>query len=268
MHRSWIACVACSALLAGWGCDEVTFISAPSGIGLPTQFLRDDFNAPALDTSIWMMPEGEGTFVGRTQFRPPSRPLQIANGVLRLQLDTYNPTAVTQGDSFWGSEIVTRQTFQVGGGLRFTARVRVPALVPGGIVASVFSYALTGAVRDEIDFEVLTNDPTRILTNLFSREGFSSPGRPQFIGGFTAGVFNDLTVEWRPTSVKWAINGQFVREVTERVPVEPMTIRLNVWAPAADFPAAYNALLQPAASAGGNQVFIYEVEFVEIAPLM
>src|SRR5688572_4999161 len=61
--------------------------------------LRDDFDGSSLDANTWLMPEGAGTFLGRTQLRPPSEPLQVANGLLRLRLDTYNPTALTIGDS-------------------------------------------------------------------------------------------------------------------------------------------------------------------------
>jgi beta-glucanase (GH16 family) len=230
--------------------------------------LLDDFDDPALDANAWLMPEGAGTFLGRTQLRPPSQALQIAGGVLRLRLDTYNPTALTPGDSFWGSEVVTRQTFARGSGLAIKARLRVASSVPGGLVAAVFAYTLRdGAARDEIDFELLTNAPSQALTNVFHEQGFSEAGRPLNVAGVVAGQFNEFEIHWLPDRLRWMVNGRLVREVLEGVPDSPMTIRLNLWAPAADFANAFNASLQPASTAGDNQTFICEVDWVEIRAL-
>ena len=52
-----------------------------------------------------------------------------------------------------------------------------------------------------------------------------------------------------------------------RIPDQPMTIRLNIWAPAADFADAFNAGLQPASSAAANLSFVYVVDYVEIRVL-
>ena len=92
--------------------------------------LRDDFDGSALDASKWFVPTGPGTFFGRTQIRPPSEELVVENGVIRLRLDTHNPTAAVPGDSFWGSEIDTLETYEVASGLSFSARVRLVAGAP------------------------------------------------------------------------------------------------------------------------------------------
>jgi hypothetical protein len=83
----------------------------------------------------------------------------------------------------WGSEIATHRLFERGAGLTFRARVRLVAPVSRGMVASLFSYATRGGVRDEIDFEILTNDVARqrILTNVFDNDPFSVPGLVQFV---------------------------------------------------------------------------------------
>ena len=230
--------------------------------------LRDDFDGSSLDANTWQMPEGAATFLGRTQLRPPSEALQVSSGLLRLRLDTYNPTALTPGDSFWGSEVVTRQTFSRGTGLAFRARMRVPASVPGGLAAALFAYALRGgAARDEIDFELLTNAPSRVLTNVFNEQGFSEAGRPVSVAGVVAGEFNEFEVHWLPDRLRWMVNGQLAREVLDSVPATPMTIRLNMWAPAAGFADAFNAALRPASTASANQTFICEVDYIEIRAL-
>jgi beta-glucanase (GH16 family) len=235
---------------------------------VPAALFRDDFNGSALDASDWFLPAGAGTFLGRTQLRPPSESLGVANGVVRLRLDTYNPTALVPGDSFWGSEIVSNAIFGRGAGLTFSARARLAGPVPGGLVASVFSYMTQSGVRDEIDVELLSNDlaAPRLLTNVFDDNDFSHPGHPAFatIPGFSLTDFNLYQVDWLPDRVRWRVNGIVIREDLVNVPDDPMSIRLNLWAPAATFAAAYNASLQPVDNAAANQTSYYEVDFIEV----
>src|SRR5262245_3829943 len=77
--------------------------SSPPQANAGQVLVRDDFEAAALDTSVWLTPEGPGTFFGRTQIRPPSEPPKTSGGALHLAVDTFNPTALRPGDSFWGS---------------------------------------------------------------------------------------------------------------------------------------------------------------------
>jgi beta-glucanase (GH16 family) len=236
----------------------------------PRVLLRDDFNQATLDTGAWSVPTGPGSFIGRTQMRPSSALFDVSNGLLRLRLDTHNPTARIPGDSFWGSEIVSRQTFDRGAGLVFRARVRLASPVAGGMVASLFCYTTRADIRDEIDFEILTRDVingrSTILTNLFEDDPFSVPGLPRFaaVPGSGLAEFNELEIDWMPDRVRWLVNGELVREETARIPDEPVTVRLNFWAPADTFADAFDSALQPAASPAQNRAFFYEVDFVEV----
>src|SRR3954451_1446437 len=73
--------------------------------------LHDDFNGNSLDAALWRIPDpGPASFLGRTQLRVSTLP-DVSGGVARLRLDSHNPTALTPGDSFFGSEIITRQLF-------------------------------------------------------------------------------------------------------------------------------------------------------------
>lgn len=49
------------------------------------------------------------------------------------------------------------------------------------------------------------------------------------------------------------------------VPEESMSLRLNFWTPDDDFTSAFDAALQPAADASGNETFYFEVDFVEVS---
>jgi hypothetical protein len=232
--------------------------------------LRDDFNAPPLDTSKWSVPTGPGTFLGRTQIRPPSSTLSITGGSIRLQLDTYNPWSRVPGDSFLGSEIGTVDTYEIEDGLIVEARVRLVSPLPGGLVGSLFSYGLSGDVRDEIDFELLSNDlvaaEERVLTNVFDSHNFIFPGVHAHAGvaGLDLDGFHVYRIEWFPDRVIWYVDNVFVREETGTVPDDPQNIRLNFWAPDTFFKAAYDARLVPAAAPEDNEIYFYEVDWVKI----
>src|SRR5689334_20312538 len=105
---------------------------------MTTLLFNDEFNTVNADVnrSIWSTPEGDAAFFGRTAIRNPastgdgSGRISVSNGVAHLLLSTLNPTAQSPGDSFWGSEIDSVQTFALTGGgvgLSFSAHVRVPS---------------------------------------------------------------------------------------------------------------------------------------------
>lgn len=255
------------------GCGSQTTTPTPTAPASTTPapasnvLLLDNFaQDAALNGSLWVVPQGAGTFLPRTQIRPPSQPPQIANGVLRLRLDTFNQTALTPGDSFWGSEIDSVQAFSVGTGLSFKASVRLEGPVPGGMVGSLFGYALSsgGSTRDEIDFELLTQMPSGVLTNVYEAGGFSSPGIPVFVSRGGATDLHMYEVDWYSDHVVWLVDGQQVREITSGVPTQAMTVRLNFWAPDESFSQAFNGSLTPVSSAQQDQTFFYDVASVEV----
>ncbi len=249
-------------------------LSAPADAG-HIVLLRDDFDGSSLDTSKWFVPTGDGTFFGRTQIRPPSVPLTVADGVIRLQLDTYNPSAQVPGDSFFGSEIDTLESYAVESGLSFFARVRIVGGAPGGLVGSLFSFVFLPGIpgHDEIDFELLSNDVVaaqeRVLTNVFDDDDFSQPGDPVFanVARLDLTAWHVYEIRWTATRIEWYVDSALVRVETETVPDEPQNVRLNFWAPDMFFTAAYDAALQPAAAPEDNEVYYYEVDFVEVRRL-
>src|SRR3954468_24463399 len=239
-----------------------------------------------VDVSSFRVPFG-GTngddFVGRTNFRftlpqdgvATAAPGSTDSKVALINLDTYNPNAA--GTTFLGSDVISKRNYAVGGGLRMTTRMRVQAGTPGGLVAAPFLYDVqrnvtnptpppaTIPVRDEIDHEIITNNaqsaaPDNTLTNVWNDGNFASPGSPVMISnppGFDITQFHDYRTDWTPTSVKWYIDNALVRTETSVVPDDPMRAHVNVWAPDSSFAAAYNAALQPSASAPGTT---YKVE--------
>ncbi len=260
MHTLLPACVLLAAVLLA---------AAPASSQI---LLRDDFDGVALDPLLWFQPEGAGTFLGRTQLRPPAYPVELSRGRARLALELYNPGP---GVSFWGTEFVSQQLFSRDTGLAIRARVRLTAPQPRGLVTSLFGYRLHDppTTRDELDFEQLTNDlddgSERVLTNSFDDAPFSSAGDFSFeaVPGLDPTDWNELEIRWLPDAVEWHVNGALVRRELDTVPDAAMSLRANVWAPDSNFAAAYDAGLQPVADPGQNQTWWYEIDWIEVERL-
>ncbi|MEM9353783.1 MAG: family 16 glycosylhydrolase [Planctomycetota bacterium] len=235
--------------------------------------LRDDFNGTSLNQAVWRLPTGDGTFFGRTQIRPPSQAPVVSNGVVTLLLDTHNPTAGTPGDSFWGHEIQTRTLFSVGDGLSIKSRLRFVDGAPLGRVGGFFTYGIEPPfqVRDEIDFELLSNDAgdQTIFTNVFDDDDFSVGGdsRNVFVSGLDITQFTEYEIRWLPDRIQWFVDGQLIRVETGTVTDDPQEVRINHWAPDVFFSNAFDASLQPVASPALNESFALEVDYVEVTQI-
>ncbi|MEM8947231.1 MAG: glycoside hydrolase family 16 protein [Planctomycetota bacterium] len=236
-----------------------------------TTLLRDDFSGNSLNQAVWRLPTGPGTFFGRTQIRPPSQPPVVDNGVVTLLLDTHNPTALTPGDSFWGHEIQTFQSYSVETGLSIKSRLRFVDTPPGGLVGGFFTFGLDFPIRDEIDFELLSNaiGTQTILTNVFEDDDFNQGGDAAnvFAPGLDITEFAEYEIRWLPDRIEWFVNGTIVRREFDTVTDDPQEVRINLWAPNQFFGIAYNPALQPVANAAQNEQFSLEVDFVEISRL-
>ena len=220
----------------------------------------------------------------------------VVDGALRLQLDTFNPSAGTPGDSYFGTGIRTIETFDVGTlGLAFEASVRLIDSADNplarGIITSLFSFTPAQRIkRDEIGFEFLSNDiddaqiigaEPDIFTNVFDDEPFDSRGDFEVIDsssfseleGLDLTQFNTFRIEWFPDQIIWIVNGVVVREQNadtfqagdETIPDEDMAIFLNIWANG--FPEAFDASLVPSTNATSNQRFFYDIDYLQVERL-
>lgn len=98
--------------------------------------------------------------------------------------------------------------------------------------------------RQEIDFEIMGNDPTSVLLNVYFNPGdagtsaaYGYRGSPCRISlGFDASTeFHQYSIEWRPHSITWAVDGRVIhrRGSWDPTPVPhlPMKLHFNLWAP-------------------------------------
>ncbi len=244
-----------------------------------TLLFADEFAtaAPDINRVIWDSEAGGGHPIGRTWLRASSSfPVPVANGYAELRFDTFNPGA--PGSGFLGTEIATRQYYPVGKGIAFEARVWIDPSMPRGTVTSLFSYVFRnpGGVpqQDEIDWEFISNryvgvPMPQVSTNVYKDE-FLGAGQPIEFGVPSAelrGHWHTYRVEWYPDRVRWLMNGRLVVERFDRVPDDAMSVRLNFWAPSADWASAFDSGLAPAFNPGSNVTYRYRVDYLRVFAL-
>lgn len=241
----------------------------------PLALFGDNFTGSVVDSSKWSIPtwvsSNDGTYVGQTQFRcsqNASLPA-ILDGSAMIALDTYNPT----GASFYGTDLISDELFYLEQGISVTVRARMDESMPAGVVCGIFLYAkpksTANTLHDEIDFELLSNDPYKVSTNIYGNEslGIGHPAAFEYNYG-SATDFHDYTIDWLPGRVSWYVDDVLIRTVTNQspIPVGPMYLHLNVWVPGSDFSTAYNPNLHWTNSASSNQTYYLIVDSVTVLP--
>jgi beta-glucanase (GH16 family) len=240
---------------------------AASGVAV---ILSDGFDGTATNTGNWHIPTWvsptDGTYVGRTQFRVTQHsPLPaVSNGSVNITVETHNPT----GFSFYGTDLISNRSFMSGEGLDVAVRAKMDASAPAGVVGGIFLYALkpgSNTLHDEIDFELLGNQPKRVQTNIYADEslGAGNPASAPYPSGSITD-YHVYRIKWLPNQVSWYVDGHLVRTETSHVPTGPMYLHLNMWVPDSGWPAAYDAGLQPTSSPGANRVFSMSVASVTV----
>ncbi len=237
-------------------------------LGNAKTLFSDTFNGPLSpgnwDYNHWQ-PDNNPSYYGRTQQRQ-NLP-EAGNGVLRLKLDTYNPSDPNHV-SFLGSEAITKQKFGLGGdkGVAFEVKAKFVD-VPKGVVGGFFTYAGTAQNHDEIDFEALSNDPTQIQTNVYAAEPLGA-GHVKFVPvSGTLSDYHTYRIEWTKNEVRWLVDGEEVRVEKAHVPKRDMALHLNIWAPDGGWANAYSASLQPAKTAAQNSSSYFDVTYAKVFEL-
>jgi len=238
-----------------------------------TVFLSDDFTGTSVGSANWYIPtwtsSTDGTYLGRTQLRctQSSSLPSASNSNAIIAVQSYNPA----GFSFYGTEIISKQSFSVGQGIDITVRAKMDNPTQG-IVGGIFLYSLkpgSSTLHDEIDYELLTNVTNQVQTNIYGNEPLGA-GHTQFVSYASGSVtsYHTYEIKWLPTQVSWYLDGSLVRTDTAHVPTGPMNFYLNAWVPDSGWAQAYNAAIQPVASASANQVYSMSVDSVNIQSIV
>ena len=254
------------AAFVSTGAMLLTMAAATSAPAAGTVVLRDDFNGSQLSTTTW----GVGTWrLGRTQLG--NNPV-ITGGMARLPFSNFRLT---------GCEIFSKQSFALGNGVEFEARVRLNSL-PKGLVTSLFTYNTQGSVSDELDIEILTKQvagstggaPVMFTTwNDWNEasptygDGIHHDSQTVFFAGLDLNQFHTWVIRWLPGRTEWLLDGVLVASSTKAQPDIATPIRLNFWAPASSWTDAYDASLRTENNKKKAKTWYYDVDWVEVRRL-
>ena len=138
-----------------------------------------------------------------------------------------------------------------------------------GIIGGFFTFAGPAGNHDEIDVEALSNNFTKIQTNIYHNEPLDE-GHPLSypISGSLAD-YHTYRIEWLPNMVIWKVDGREVRTEDSSsllVPTKAMAMHLNIWAPTVNWPTG-DPSLKPASSQGQDQTWYFNVTSVKVEQL-
>jgi endo-1,3-1,4-beta-glycanase ExoK len=179
-------------------------------------------NFDKLDTSRWYISDGwtNGKHQNCTWSK---REVSVKDGVLKLGF-----TKGQSGDSAYAcSEIRTKNRYGYG-----TYEVRMKAAAGPGLDQGFFTYVgpQDKQPHDEIDFEVLGKDPSKVQLNYYRGGKGSHEELVPVPGGADAG-FHDYAFVWEKDRIRWYIDGKLVRTADNpaALPSHPSNIFMNVW---------------------------------------
>lgn len=207
---------------------SVLLVSAPGGWSEPDDafLLRmDDLD----DNPAWFLSNFE---IERESFRTAWKRSNITrteDGGVALGL---MPAPDDAQKDFFGAEVQRTRRTHFG---RYEV-VMTPAR-GHGVISSFFTYTgpYFGDPHDEIDFEFLGRDTTRVWLNRFVG-GENLPGRWIELGFDAAEGAHLYSFDWLPDRLVWSVDGLELLRVTAgetAIPQSPQRIYLNIWAGAA-----------------------------------
>jgi beta-glucanase (GH16 family) len=128
------------------------------------------------------------------------------------------------GKAYGGAELATPKAYSYG---RLEATFQ--AVACPGVITSLFTY--TGQPHDEIDVEILGNDPTKVQLGYFTNGKHYAVELVDL--GFDASKgLHSYAFEWGPDAIRWYVDGHLVKTATAAdgpLPSHPQQLMANVW---------------------------------------
>ena len=149
--------------------------------------------------------------------------VRLSDGVLTLGFEKRK----LKDRDFGCAEIQTKQRFGYG-----TYEARMKTDTGSGLNAAFFSYIGPSDKQpwDEIDFEVLTKDTSKVQVNAY----ISGKGKNEKlvdVAGGAENAFNDYAFVWEKDRLRWYLNGQLVNTITDpaKLPTHAQKIFFSLW---------------------------------------
>ncbi|MFC3206265.1 endo-1,3-1,4-beta-glycanase ExoK [Aquamicrobium soli] len=208
-------------LLAGLVAAPLTaLVAAPAQAAEGKSFVE---NFDKLNTARWYISDGwaNGDHQNCTWSK---KQVSVKDGRLRLG---FAKEKIKDRDYVCG-EVQTNQRFSYG-----TFEVRMKAVAGSGLNTGFFTYI--GPVHkqphDEIDFEVLGKDPSKVQINRYVDGKSRGPADLVEVPGGADRDFHDYAFVWQKDRIAWYVDSKLGGEVTDPavLPSHPSKIYLSVW---------------------------------------
>jgi endo-1,3-1,4-beta-glycanase ExoK len=125
------------------------------------------------------------------------------------------------------AEVQTKQRFGYG-----TYEARMKTDTGSGVNAAFFSFVgdVDKQPHDEIDFEVLTKDTSKVQVNAYIGGKGKNEKLVEVAGGADK-AFNDYAFVWEKDRLRWYVDGQLVNEITDpaKLPTHAQRIFFSLW---------------------------------------
>jgi endo-1,3-1,4-beta-glycanase ExoK len=151
--------------------------------------------------------------------------VSVSDGILKLG---FAGEQQADGRGYVCGEIQTNRRFGHG-----TFEVRMKAAAGSGLNTGFFSYI--GPVHkqphDEIDFEVLGKDPSKVQVNQYVNGKSVGSAKLVDVPGGADQDFHDYAFVWQEDRIAWYVDGELVDEETDpaKLPSHASKIYLSLW---------------------------------------
>jgi len=180
-------------------------------------------NFDKLDKSRWYISDGWSNGEHQNCIWSKDQ-VKVSNGELSLGFVKQK----LKDSEYVCGEIQTNKRFGYG-----TYEIRMKAAAGSGLNTGFFTYI--GPVHkqphDEIDFEVLGKDPSKVQINQYVDGKSVGDASLVDVPGGAAEGFNDYAFVWEKDRIGWYVNGKLVGEETEpaKLPSHPSKIYISLW---------------------------------------
>jgi endo-1,3-1,4-beta-glycanase ExoK len=200
------ALAAAGPLLAQEGATGTSFVEEFDRLDRKAWYISDGWNNGAHQNCTWS-----------------AKQVAVRDGKLELSFD-----AGKSGERDYAcGEIQTRKRYGYG-----TYEVRMKSATGPGLNSAFFTYIgpTDKKPHDEIDFEVLGKDTSRVQVNQYVAGKGGNEKLVEVPGGADAG-FNDYAFVWEKERLRYYVNGALVHEVTDadKLPDNAQKIFLSLW---------------------------------------
>lgn len=126
------------------------------------------------------------------------------------------------------AEIQTKKRFGYG-----TYEIRMKAAAGSGLNTGFFTYigATDKQPHDEIDFEVLGKNPSKVQLNQFVDGKNVGAQKLVDVAGGADKDFHDYAFVWEKERIRWYVDGKLMGEATDpaKIPTHPSKIFASIW---------------------------------------